>query len=475
MKMRMRMQISLKGILILSYSAIALFIVVALSLFFNIKADRLFEKYAMEQQTSQIGQIRDQLNHLYDNETGLIDENGLETIGYAALQNGFIIHVQTGNKAIDWDTNTHHSEECKAVLSHAEENMKGRYPNFQGSYTEESYSLEHDGEVFGTLKVGYYGPYFLNDQEIQLISSLNHSLLVIGMAALIGAAALGILIARGTVRPITGTIQVAKRIASGEYGVQAETGYRMLETESLVEAINEMSRNLEKEEKQKRQITADVAHELRTPLTNLQSYMEAMIDGIWEPDIERLISCHSEILRLNFLTDQLRELHTLESREWELDREELDFSTICLELSRDFEAQMGQKKITMVMKVKQWDKVYADYFRIKQCMVNLISNAISYTKEGGEIRIVFEKRPQGGCRISVKDSGGGVPAESLPYLFERFYRVDKSRNKKKGGMGIGLSITKAIVEKHGGRIWAENRQSGGLSVIMEFPGRIEEE
>ena len=166
-------------------------------------------------------------------------------------------------------------------------------------------------------------PYFLNDQEIQLISSLNHSLLVIGMAALIGAAALGILIARGTVRPITGTIQVAKRIASGEYGVQAETGYRMLETESLVEAINEMSRNLEKEEKQKRQITADVAHELRTPLTNLQSYMEAMIDGIWEPDIERLISCHSEILRLNFLTDQLRELHTLESREWELDREEI--------------------------------------------------------------------------------------------------------------------------------------------------------
>ena len=197
MKMRMTLQISLKGILILSYSAIALFIVVALSLFFNIKADRLFEKYAMEQQTSQIGQIRDQLNHLYDNETGLIDENGLETIGYAALQNGFIIHVQTGNKAIDWDTNTHHSEECKAVLSHAEENMKGRYPNFQGSYTEESYSLEHDGEVFGTLKVGYYGPYFLNDQEIQLISSLNHSLLVIGMAALIGAAALGILIEIG--------------------------------------------------------------------------------------------------------------------------------------------------------------------------------------------------------------------------------------------------------------------------------------
>ena len=104
--MKTKMKISLKGILILSYSAIALFIVAALSLFFNIKADRLFEQYAIEKQAAQIGQIRAQLNHLYDNETGLIDENGLETIGYAALQNGFIIHVQTGNKAIDWDTNT---------------------------------------------------------------------------------------------------------------------------------------------------------------------------------------------------------------------------------------------------------------------------------------------------------------------------------------------------------------------------------
>lgn len=468
--MKTKMKISLKGILILSYSVIALFIVVALSLFFNIKADRLFEQYAMEQQAAQIEQIRDQLNHLYDDETGLIDENGLETIGYAALQNGFIIHVQTGNNAIDWDSNTHHAEECKAVLSHAEENMKGRYPNFQGSYTEDSYSLEHKGKVFGTLKVGYYGPYSLTDQEIELIGSLNRSLLVIGVAALIGAAALGILIARGTVRPITGVIRVAKRIASGEYGVQAENGYQTLEIERLVESVNEMSRNLEKAERQKRQLTADVAHELRTPLTNLQSHMEAMIDGIWEPDEERLTSCHGEILRLNRLVDQLRELHTLESGGWGLEREELDFSVFCKELSYDFEPQMKQKSMTLVMSVQPMDKVYGDYFRLKQCMVNLLSNAVNYAKEGGTVEVAFEKMQSGGCVISVKDDGVGVPEEELPYLFERFYRVDKSRNKKKGGMGIGLSITKAIVEKHGGRIWAENRMEGGLAVMIELPG-----
>ena len=466
--MKMKPKISLKGILILSYSAIALFIVAALSLFFNLKVDRLFEQFAMDQRAEQVEQIRDQLSHLYDNETGVIDENGLETIAYAALQNGFIIHVHTGNKAIDWDANTHHSEECKAVLSHAEETMKGRYLNFQGSYAEDTYSLEYEGKVFGTLKVGYYGPYSLTEQEIRLIGSLNWSLLIIGIAALIGAAALGILIARGTVRPITGVIQAAKQIASGEYGVQAESGCWMMETERLVEAVNEMSKELERAEKQKRQLTADVAHELRTPLTNLQSHMEAMIDGIWEPNEARLTSCHSEILRLNRLVDQLRELHTLENGEWELELDTFDFHTLCMEWSHDFEAQLKKKHITLVMNVQPKETIYGDYFRLKQCMVNLISNAISYAKEGGMVEVSFEKTQSGGCVISVKDDGSGVPKEELPYLFERFYRVDKSRNKKKGGMGIGLSITRAIVERHGGRIWAENRPEGGLAVMIEL-------
>lgn len=464
------MKKSLKNILIVSYSMIALLIVLSLSLLFNIRADQLFEEYAKKQHKSQLIQLIGQINQLYDKETGVFDYDGLEIIGYAALQNGFIICVQTTNQESGWDMRTHRSDECTVALRHAEEIMKERYPNFEGRYTEESYPLECDGIVFGVLKAGYYGPYTLSDQELELMGALNQSLLIIGAAALIGVVIFGILIARAVSGPIARVIQVAQKIAGGEYGVQAEGGKGMSETSHMIEAINGMSLALEAEEKQKRRITADVAHELRTPLTNLQSHMEAMIDGIWEPVPERLVSCHAEILRLVKIVEQLQELYSLESREQELKLVKFDFADLCKELYRDFEIAMKQKQITLKIESRPGDWLYADYYRMKQCMVNLLSNALKYAPEGGLIKIgrQFEKKDK--VVITVEDNGIGVPEEELPFLFERFYRVDKSRSKKTGGMGIGLPITKAIVEKHGGKIHAENREEGGLCIRIQLPG-----
>ena len=436
------MKTSLKNILIISYSMIALLIILSLRVSFNIRADQLFEEYAKKQQKAQIDQMISQINQLYDENTGTFDESGIGIIGYAALQNGYIIHIQTLNKEIDWDVRTHRLEECDIILQHAEGNMKGKYPNFRGSYTEDTYTLESEGNVFGSLKVGYYGPYSLSDQELELMGALNKSLLFIGVFALAGVIFLGILIAWAVSKPIACVIQVAQKIAGGEYGVQAEVVRGMSETDHMVEAINEMSLALEIEERQKKQITADVAHELRTPLTNLQSHMEAMIDGIWEPTSERLESCHAEILRLVRIVGQLQELYSLENRDRELNRVTFDFRALC-------------------------DP------RIKQCMVNLMSNALAYTPSGGTITISFRTVADGRKEIIVEDSGIGVPKEDLPYLFERFYRVDKSRSKKTGGMGIGLSITRAIVEKHGGRIFAENRKAGGTRFVIVLPDTVD--
>ena len=122
---------------------------------------------------------------------------------------------------------------------------------------------------------------------------------------------------------------------------------------------------------------------------------------------------------------------------------------------------------------RQGENLYADYPRIKQCMVNLMSNALAYTPSGGTITISFRPVADGRKEIIVEDSGIGVPKEDLPYLFERFYRVDKSRSKKTGGMGIGLSITRAIVEKHGGRIFAENRKAGGTRFVIVLPDTVD--
>ena len=232
-----------------------------------------------------------------------------------------------------------------------------------------------------------------------------------------------------------------------------------------------MSQALETEERQKKQITADVAHELRTPLTNLQSHMEAMMDGVWEPTTERLESCHGEILRLVRIVGQLQELYSLEQWGRELNRAEFNFMTLCENIYHDFEIAIKEKQINFITEIKSEEYLYADYPRIKQCMVNLISNALTYTPAGGTIAIVYSSAGMGRKEIQVEDSGIGVPKEELPNLFERFYRVDKSRSKKTGGMGIGLSITRAIVEKHGGRIYAENREGGGIRFVMVLPDK----
>lgn len=462
------MKRSLKNTLILSYSVIAVLIILTLSLFFNIRADKAFEQYARKQKKNQVAQLVDQINQLYNEETGLYILEGLESIGYAALQNGIIIHVQTTDKEIDWDMQNHRAEECKYALQHAESNMHRKYPNFKGNYMEEQYVLERDGIVTGTLTVGYYGPYSLGDAELELMGDLNRSLFFIGGIALFGVVALGYLIARTVSNPITSVINVARRIAGGEYGVQAVGQSSVVETSDLIETINEMSMELKEKEKQKQQITSDVAHELRTPLTNLQSHMEAMIDGVWETTEDHLESCHAEILRLVGIVEQLQELYSLESGKQSLDKIKFQFRNLCGEVFTDFKVKANEKNIKLIMAMPFETPVYADFYKLKQCMVNLISNGLTYTPEAGEIKVEYLVI-KSGVVIKVKDNGAGIPAEDIPHLFDRFYRVDKSRNKKTGGMGIGLSITKAIVENHGGSIQVESQAGQGSVFTIILP------
>lgn len=462
------MKKTLKSTLIIPYSLIAVLLVLTLSVLFNVTETRTFEQYAKKQRKNQISRIVAQVGMLYDEQTGSYDQRGIEMVGYAALQNGIIMQLENEDKTLDWDIRNHRAEECSMVLQHAEENMNQKYPNFKGGYTEEQYPLIQDGKVTGTLKLGYYGPYSLSDGELELMKSLDKSLLIIGAAALCIVAVLGMLIARAVTDPVTGVIRTAQRIAGGEYGTQAEKNSSIAETALLIEAINEMSLKLEENEKQKRRITSDVAHELRTPLTNLQTHMEAMIDEVWETTTARLESCHAEILRLVGIVEQLQELYLLENKEQAPDKRRFDFRELCMEVFDGFEIKAKEKNIRLLMAMPPKTPIYADYYRLKQCMINLISNALAYTPGGGHIAVEYRMR-EGHVEIKVRDDGPGIPEEDISHLFERFYRVDKSRSKKTGGMGIGLAITKAIVKMHGGEISAENQNGQGAVFTINLP------
>ena len=454
--------------LTLLYSAITVAALIIIALFLNKSIDRLFEQYAKERQKSQIEYILNQIAEQYQEETGSFDKRGIEVTANAALQNGLTMHIQTANQEIDWDISTHKNRECDIMLQHSENNMHSRYPNFAGGYTEEKYDFTYGGDKTGYVTIGYYGPYSLDDNELKLINDINNALLILGVIFLAIVLFLTIFISKSITQPITDSITAAGRIANGEYGILINEKSGNEETQNLIDAINNMSAKLQTEEKQKRQITADVAHELRTPLSNLQGNLEAMLDGIWEPTRERIASCHEEIIRLTAIVSQLRVLYALENKKERPDCRSIDFDDLCKSLSADFAIKLEKKGIKLTVCAKPHDALWGDEYKIRQCMINLISNAIRYSREGGEIELHLLDEGKY-MAVRVKDYGIGIPEDELPHLFERFYRVDKSRNAKTGGMGLGLSITKAIVESHGGTIAVESIFGKETTFTMTFP------
>lgn len=459
---------TIKGRLIFSYSFFSIVILLSLALFYTVSMENVFSGYAKEQLDVKMRTVVEQMKEVYQKDKQKYETTGVEIIGNAALQNGLLVRLQTLDGELDWDIRTHKEAECQLTLQHAESNMHSRYLKFEGSYQEKEYLLESDGAQTGKLTIGYYGPYSYTDGEIRLLGTLNRFLILLSGIFIFVAVILGVIMSKKLTKPISDVTRSAAEISKGKFGVQIQGKGSIEETQSLITAINEMSATLEKEEIQKRQISSDVAHELRTPLTNLQLHLEAMLDGIWEPTTERLESCYEEILRLIHIVRQLQELYVLENQRELLRLESFDFSSLCEKLCWSFEPKLQEKNLQLTLCTRSGDMLYGDRQRIQQCMTNLVANAIKYAETGSSIRIIY-KQMTDSVLIQVQNKGNIIPEDALEHLFERFYRVDKSRNTKTGGMGIGLSITKAIVERHNGRIWASSDETNGTVFSIELP------
>ena len=460
---------SLRRKLVLSVSALLLLSIGALSLIFNYSIDGLFEEYAYYQQEQQVKQIVEQINAQYLPSIASYNMAGLEVIGNAALQSGIMVHVQTINKELDWDISTHKSQECQLMLQHTEENMHSRYPNFQGGLEQKEYDLFYQGVQVGYLTLGFYGPYSFNESKFRLLNSLNGLIIGLGIVFLLAAIGLGSYIATRLTKPIRTVVKVTQKIAEGDYGTQITEQFHTSEVVTLIQAVNEMSVALRRKDQQKRQLTADVAHELRTPLSNLQSHMEAIIDEVWEPTPELFQSCHDEILRLTNIVNQLQELNQLEDGKIELNKSTFTVGELLDGLVRDFSMTAKEKGIVLMSDAPEPSaNLSADLCRLKQCMINLIANAIHASADGGVITLAHRSQKDADY-LAVADHGKGIPSEELPQIFERFYRVDKSRNQKTGGMGIGLSITKAIVEAHQGKIEVTSALGAGTTFTIILP------
>ncbi|MBF6596517.1 MAG: HAMP domain-containing protein [Thermaceae bacterium] len=302
-------------------------------------------------------------------------------------------------------------------------------------------------------------------------SSVTQAVLLATAAATLVALGASLFISEritGRVRRIAGS---TRRIAAGHYSERVELGPSGATDElgQLTHSFNEMAQSLEATERQRVELLGDVAHELRTPINTLDGYLEGLLDGIVQPSQETWASLREETGRLSRLADDLRDLSRAEARQLSLNPAPEDPATIVTVALNRLRSDFAEEGLELVEHVPaNLPPLMADRERTVQVLTNLLTNALRYTPPPGRITLSVSRAPSGSHLLfEVSDTGVGVSEEDLPHLFDRFYRVDKSRSRAAGGSGIGLTIARAIVEAQGGRICAES-PGPGLGSTFSF-------
>jgi heavy metal sensor kinase len=461
------MKYSLKTRLSLNISFVALLTVALISVVSNVFIKRQFEAYVEKRQTQRTEVILSDLNRQYDAATRTWDAEFLHAIGMRALYDGYIVTVHDLRGETLWDAETYSMGACAQVMEDIARKMRERYPDSGGRFTVKDHGLKRNGQVIATVSISYFSPYFYNDDDFRFLDSLNAVLAGSGVFSLLLAVTAGWLLARCMSSPIRKSAEIAKQMSGGDYAVRIEEKTNIRELDELTRAVNQLARSLGEQESLRKRLTADVAHELRTPLTNVATHIEAMTEGIWEPTPQRLWSCLEEMNRIGGLVSDLENLARVESSNLKLDKTRIDLSELARKTFSSFEADITAKKLR-VSTEGHCPEILADRNRMQQVLTNLFSNAVKYTRENGTIRVLFSETKDSAL-FAVEDDGIGIPRDELPLVFERFYRVDKSRSRFSGGAGIGLAIVKSIVAAHGGAVEAESRLTEGSRFSVTLP------
>jgi two-component system, OmpR family, sensor histidine kinase BaeS len=280
---------------------------------------------------------------------------------------------------------------------------------------------------------------------------------VVGLALIvaIGAgAALSALLGYRIARPLREVRRAARRIARGDYEARVPRKGPE-ELTSLADSFNDMAQSLQEQERLRREFIANAAHELRTPLTNLQGYLEALRDEVIPADQATFVSLWDEAERLVRLSTSLQLLAEGDSLAAGRDLVVLNVATAMRSAAELVAPSMAQSNLAFDVRVGPSLEALADSDGLAQVLANLLQNAARYTPRGGSVTLTGERR-SARVVVSVSNTGPGVPPSDLPYVFERFYRVEKSRDAALGGAGIGLAIVRQIVESLGGSVGAES-------------------
>lgn len=452
--------------LILSLVSLIIIVILSIALSINSVFNKKFEQYIIRNNENEISNIIDSIRSKYVN--GEWELSSIQQIGEDSINKGIFVDLYDKDSNLVWGAMTYNKNMCHMVMGSIENNMNYMINKNKSNYTEKLFEIKNlDNEIIGNIKIGSYGLLYYMDNDVDFLKEINKVITSIGIVMVLITIFIAILISNNISKPVEVVSNMANLIGDGDYDNKIDYDSNIVEIDVLIKSINNLSAKLEEQENLRKRLTTDISHELRTPLTSIQTHLEAMIDGIWEPDTERLNSVNEEVIRLTNLVNQLQNLAKFDSEKSKLNLAKVNVKNLIMNVVYNNQGKALEKNINIECDLESIDS-YLDKDKISQVIVNLLSNAIRYTNNGGKIFISSYKE-NNNLKIQFKDNGIGIPKENIKYIFERFYRVDESRSKNTGGIGVGLTIVKSIIDLHQGTIEVRSELNKGSEFIVILP------
>ncbi|MBU3114720.1 sensor histidine kinase [Clostridium lacusfryxellense] len=428
------------------------------TLFVNITISRTFNKYLVETQNKRNIRIVKYLEEVYKKNGKWNEKSGIEIMHEAYMSN-YCLTLKEENKKIIWGMDPNDLTQNPNVHMHIKN---------EGVYTTNTFEIRSNSKIVGYVEIGQYAPVLLSEEDVNFKTSINESIIISVVLSILITIIISMFISKQFSTPLSQISKISVYLSNGNYGERSHNKSNILELEDLRNSINTLGEKLQHQDLLRKRLISDISHEIRTPLNILQNNFEAMIDGIFPVDNDRLTYLNEEVIRFGKLLGNLNTLKEVEAEEIALSMEIIDLKDTLSSVVNDFKVIAENKNLSMSLEYSTSKpcNILGDRDKIKQVIINLLSNAVKFTPDKGEINITLKELNEK-VILKIEDTGIGINEEDLPYIFERLYRGDKSRHEIEG-TGIGLTIVKNILTLHKASIDVKSKGGKGCDVTVYF-------
>lgn len=433
--------------------------ILLITVFVNATINDKFDQYMLDIQNKRDERIVAYFQEIYKRDGKWSNNSGSELMHEAYMSNYCLTLLDSNKKPIwgmepDLIKNTSH--------------LNTMIVKDNGVYKSKRFEIIVNDKLVGYVDIGQYSSVLLSEEDINFKTSINKSIIISGLVTLSIIIILSLYFSKQFSSPIKEVANMSVKLSEGNFNAISNTQSNIEELENLRRSVNILAEKLKYQDMLRKRLVSDISHEIRTPLNVLQNNLEAMIDGVFPVTEERLNYLNEEVIRFGSLLNNLNTLKEFETESIKLNFQRVYLDQLISDICEDFYMAAENKGIRLHYHIesnKNYD-ITGDKDKLKQVFINLISNALKFTEEHGDIWINLYTNNKN-IIVEVRDSGIGIKKEDLPFIFERLYRGDKSRNEIEGS-GIGLTIVKNIIQLHSASIDVESEEEKGTTFKVSF-------